>query len=175
MKEIFTVFSKYNARMNEQFYDLAGGLEYSQLTENRGIYFSSVIGTLNHIVVGDITWLKRFSTHPANFNSLEFVRELSQPNALNTIVHEDFVLLRTLRKSLDDCILEFVFEVDEDLLASSLTYTNFKGVQSTKSLSLLMLHFFNHQTHHRGQVSSLFSQMGIDIGVTDLLMEVPNA
>lgn len=161
--------------MNSQFYDLASRLDASQLSSDRGIYFGSIIGTFNHIVVGDIAWLKRFSQHPNNFRSLEFVRKIEKPASLNSIINDDLVQLRQLRNSLDDCILAFSREIDEYALSTNLTYLNFKGVQSTKPLKLLMLHFFNHQTHHRGQVSSLFSQMELDIGVTDLLMEIPNA
>ncbi len=38
----------------------------------------------------------------------------------------------------------------------------------------LVMHFFNHQAHHRGQVTTLLSQTGIDIGVTDLLALIPD-
>ncbi|MEP1445653.1 MAG: DinB family protein [Paraglaciecola sp.] len=174
MKLIFETYAKYNARMNQQFYDLASKLDRTQLNENRGIYFGSIIATLNHIVVGDISWLKRFAQHPLHFTSLELVRELPQPPRLSSIIYDDLVQLHQLRKSLDDCILAYTREIDATALRTSLTYSNFRGVQSTKSLKLLMLHFFNHQTHHRGQVSALFNQMNIDIGVTDLLLEIPN-
>ncbi|MBU3005624.1 DinB family protein [Paraglaciecola arctica] len=174
MKLIFETYAKYNARMNQEFYDLASQLDVNQLSENRGVYFSSIIATLNHIVVGDISWLKRFAQHPLHFTSLDFVRKLTQPPGLRSIVHDDLVQLRHLRESLDKCILAYTREVDAPALSTNLTYSNFRGVQSTKSLKLLMLHFFNHQTHHRGQVSALFSQMNIDIGVTDLLLEIPN-
>ena len=50
-----------------------------------------------------------------------------------------------------------------------LSYKNMSGVDSSRNFGELILHFFNHQTHHRGQVSTLLSQHGIDIGVTDLL------
>lgn len=175
MKQLFEIYANYNQRINNQFYDLAGELDAKQLDEDRGLFFSSVIGTLNHIVVADITWLKRFATHPSNFRSLQFVRSLDQPEKLNAIVHPDLQDLRVLRGQLDQCILSFIRELDEGALMSKLGYTNFKGVQSTKQLGQLLLHFFNHQTHHRGQVSTAFTQLGLEIGVTDLLLEVPNA
>lgn len=173
MKQLFEIYARYNQRINNQFYDLAGELDEQQLNENRGLFFGSIIGTLNHIVVADITWLKRFATHPADFHSLELVRGLPQPDKLNAIIHADLLELRRLRQELDECILSFVNELSADTMAGKLTYKNFKGVQSTRQLSQLLLHFFNHQTHHRGQISTAFTQLGKDIGVTDLLMEVP--
>jgi len=57
---------------------------------------------------------------------------------------------------------------DKDL-QHILHYTNMKGVTAHKQFSKLILHFFNHQIHHRGQATTLLSQAGIDVGVTDLI------
>ncbi|RYF36786.1 MAG: damage-inducible protein DinB, partial [Comamonadaceae bacterium] len=58
-------------------------------------------------------------------------------------------------------------------LASDLTYTSTAGVTSCRSFGALVQHFFNHQTHHRGQVSTLLFQSGVDVGMTDLLAVIP--
>ena len=65
-------------------------------------------------------------------------------------------------------------EVVEDDFDRDLTYTNSKGVVSSRNFSELVSHLFNHQTHHRGQVSALLYQKGADIGVTDFLMDIPD-
>lgn len=161
--------------MNQQFYALARDLNASQLTEDRHVYFGSILGTLNHIMVGDIVWLKRFAQHPVGFQSLDVVRTLETPDSLDATLHKRLMPLSQLRSVLDETIVAFVDELDERALSTNLNYANFKGVQHTKPFSLLLLHFFNHQTHHRGQVSALFSQAGLDIGVTDLLLDIPSA
>lgn len=55
-----------------------------------------------------------------------------------------------------------------------LHYANMKGATADRNFFSLVMHFFNHQTHHRGQVTTLLSQAGIDIGVTDLLVPIPH-
>jgi uncharacterized damage-inducible protein DinB len=75
---------------------------------------------------------------------------------------------------LDAIINAWVREVREEHLAHVLEYTNTKGVVARKRMSSLVLHFFNHQTHHRGQVTTMLSQAGIAFGVTDLLAGIPD-
>ena len=70
---------------------------------------------------------------------------------------------------------QFINELQEIDLSQSLTYTNTKGVSFSKPFSQLLLHLFNHQTHHRGQVTTLLNQMTIDIGETDLLMLIDDS
>jgi uncharacterized damage-inducible protein DinB len=75
---------------------------------------------------------------------------------------------------MDSIIKLFVAELSESVLSEALLYKNTKGVGANKKLAHLIQHFFNHQTHHRGQVSTLLYQQGIDIEVTDLLVNIPN-
>jgi uncharacterized damage-inducible protein DinB len=60
-------------------------------------------------------------------------------------------------------------------LSVVLTYANSKGVVSSKPFFGIVMHFFNHQTHHRGQATTLLSQAGVDVGVTDLMALIPDA
>ena len=75
---------------------------------------------------------------------------------------------------MDAVIIEFTSVVTEKEVASPLIYTNTKWQIFTKNFGYLLQHLFNHQTHHRGQVSTLLHQAGVDVGVTDLLMVIPN-
>jgi len=75
---------------------------------------------------------------------------------------------------MDEVIVRFIAELTDEVLACSLSYRNTKGIEATKNLGLLLLHLFNHQTHHRGQASTLLSQSGVDVGVTDLLVIIPD-
>ena len=83
--------------------------------------------------------------------------------------------LESARIKMDGVIKKFSSELTSKVLSSSLSYNNTKGEPFSKNLGHLIQHFFNHQTHHRGQVSTLINQVGIDIGVTDLLIGIPNA
>ncbi|MGA4492667.1 DinB family protein [Vreelandella venusta] len=85
----------------------------------------------------------------------------------------NFGRLSEHRRWLDQRIIDWVAELSDGDLDVVLSYRNSKGIPANKRYSSLVLHFFNHQTHHRGQVSTLLSQAGVDIGVTDLLVQIP--
>ncbi|MER2492751.1 DinB family protein [Catenovulum sediminis] len=144
------------------------------MSKNRGAFFGSIIGTLNHVLVGDIIWLKRFAEHPSELNSLNYVRTLDKPKSLDTILHHEFEALEITRSKIDLIIKDFTQELSNDVLSSNLTYSNTKGEMFNKNLGYLVQHFFNHQTHHRGQISTLLNQVGIDLGVTDLVARIPS-
>lgn len=174
LKTNFELMADYNQWMNQNIYHAATKLNEQELHLNRGAFFGSILGTLNHIVVGDTFWLKRFAEHPAHFVSLEPIRKLNQPKGLDTVVYDDLAQLTQHRTMMDNAITAFTQELTDEILESTLSYNNSKGLAFNKKLGELIQHFFNHQTHHRGQVSTLFSQAGIDIGVTDLLMRIPD-
>jgi uncharacterized damage-inducible protein DinB len=165
--------ARYNQGLNTQVYDCAARLDAIELARDRGAFFGSILGTLNHLVVGDVVWLKRFAAHPVNFAALEPVRSMAQPAALNQVVETDFGALRSQREMLDRAIVDWVAGLTAADLNLVLDYGNMKGVPARRQLGALLCHFFNHQTHHRGQVTTLLSQTGLDVGVTDLLNILP--
>lgn len=168
------LMATYNQWMNQRLYEAAASLPASELAADKGAFFGSLLGTLNHLAVADTIWLKRFATHPANHLALEPVRQLPAPKALDQLLYPDLAQLENYRAMLDEVILKWAHELHEPELDHVLHYANTKGVVSDKSFFSLLLHFFNHQTHHRGQATTLLSQSGIDIGVTDLLALIPN-
>ena len=174
-KSNFILMAEYNKWMNASIYSAASNLSSMELAKNRGAFFGSIIGTLNHIVVADIIWLKRFATHPKAFTALDSLASKPKPEKLDTLLFSELALLKQERVNLDNTILNFVNQLSEGILASDLNYQNMGGVSYSKCFAHLLLHFFNHQTHHRGQVSTLLSQLGVDLGVTDLLVKIPNA
>ena len=172
--EYVVTMAAYNEWMNAKLYASAGGLSAEALALERNAFFGSIIGTLNHIVVGDTIWLKRFATHPARHPSLDPVRELSDPAALNQCLFSKFDELLARRKKLDALIREWSTELTEADLRHILSYKNMKGVAARKSFAGLLVTFFNHQTHHRGQATTLLSQAGMDVGVTDFIALLPD-
>lgn len=173
LKQHFELLASYNKWMNSKVYEAASQLTTTDLAKDRGAFFGSILATLNHIVVGDIIWLKRFANHPSCLTSLQKVAELPSPISLNQVLFDDFNNLRERRNWLDEQIINWIRELSEADPNYILRYRNTKGVSVSKCYSSLLIHFFNHQTHHRGQVSTLLSQAGLDIGVTDLLVLVP--
>ena len=173
-REYVVAMATYNEWMNAKLYASAGSLSAEALALERNAFFGSIIGTLNHIVVGDTIWLKRFATHPASHSSLDPVRELSDPATLNQRLFSTFDELLERRKTLDALIREWSTELTEEDLRYNLSYKNMKGVAARKSLAGLLVQFFNHQTHHRGQATTLLAQAGMDVGVTDFVALLPD-
>lgn len=168
------LMAEYNEWMNARLYEAAINLPIEKLNANRKAFFGSILGTLNHLVVADTIWLKRFAAHPANYVALDMIRDLPTPTSLDQMLFTDIQSLSEHRKSLDQAIIEWVHSIDEHDLDYVLSYSNMKGIPAQKNFFSLVMHFFNHQTHHRGQATTLLSQVGVDVGVTDLLALIPN-
>lgn len=168
------LMASYNEWMNAKVYAAAQNLTSEELSANKKAFFGSILGTLNHLVISDTIWLKRFAAHPARYPSLEPIRSLPAPGSLDPSLFTDLQSLTEHRIWLDSVITEWSRSIAESDLDFVLHYTNTKGIAADKRFFSLIMHFFNHQTHHRGQATTLFSQAGIDVGVTDLLALVPN-
>ena len=167
------LMASYNASMNTSVYQAARQLPADALGADRKAFFGSILGTLNHLVNADVIWLKRFAGHPAHYPQLDAVRALPDPAGLGAIGFSDIGSLWERRRWLDELILAWTAAIRDADLDHAVHYVNSRGAADKNFFSLLM-HFFNHQTHHRGQASTLLSQQGIDIGVTDLLALIPD-
>lgn len=164
----------YNQWMNAKVYEACGRLSAEQFAAERGAFFGSLLGTLNHLAVADTVWLRRFAAHPAGYAALDEVRGLPQPAALDQKLYTGFAELKAYREKLDRIILDWIATVREPDLDQKLEYRSMKGIAGRKRLGDVLLHFFNHQTHHRGQATTLLMQAGQDVGVTDLLVLIPD-
>lgn len=168
------LMASYNQWMNAKIHQAAARLDAAALRADRGAFFGSVLGTMNHLVVGDRIWLARFATHPRAPEALEPLRQFPLPRSLDEILYDDLEALAQHRVLLDEIICRWAHALSTQDLAHVLRYANSKGVVSTRRFASLLMHFFNHQTHHRGQLTTLLSQAGQDVGVTDLLALIAN-
>lgn len=165
--------AEYNRWMNERLYAAAATLDEAAIHADRGAFFGSLFGTLNHLVVADTLWLKRFATHPTGFTALAPLAHEAAPTALDQPMADTLAALSGHRAWLDAIIADWAALLTEADLDVALAYRNTKGVAATRNFFALLMHFFNHQTHHRGQATTLLSQAGVDIGGTDLLLRIP--
>src|SRR5258706_2323809 len=149
---------RYNAWMNGRLYELCAQLPDSERKKDAGAFFKSIHGTLNHRLLGDRIWLGRFIGQP--FAAPSLAQEL----------YADFSELRAQRAATDAAISTWVSTLKEEDLSGTLTFMSIVNpTQRQYPLAFAVAHFFNHQTHHRGQLTTLLSQRGIDPGITDLL------
>src|SRR5690606_40938261 len=93
-----------------------------------------------------------------------------KPNSLNEILIPNFSSMYEHRKRLDATIQDWTVSLSPADLDGILRYRSIKGIAAAKPLRAVLQHFFNHQTHHRGQATTLLSQLGKDVGPTDLLL-----
>ena len=166
--------AEYNQLMNQRIFDAASNLSHQTLFENKDAFFKSIMATLNHIMIGDILWFKRFSKHPSDYSSLKKMEAFVQADKLDQILYDDIAVFYKERKILDRIIVKFCNELKEEDINNVLNYINFKKEHHCKRFGYLILHVFLHQIHHRGQVTTLLSQENIDFGDTDIPEIVPD-
>jgi len=143
--ERYRTLAGYNRWANNRLYAVAERLSPEQYTTDQGAFFGSVHGTLNHILVADRIWMHR----------LTGTGDL--PASLDVILCDTFTDLRAARAAQDDRIIAFVAALDEPALSRVLHYTNSSGANFAQRLDNVLDHFFNHQTHHRGQAHALLT------------------
>ena len=158
------VLARYNRWMNEKLIAVCVNLTDEQRKQNCGAFFKSIHGTLNHLLVADRVWMGRFTGTVLEPGELGpgGIRSLDQE------LYESFEELREQRKKMDAEIEQWVAALSPEQLAAPLRYLR-QGVMWDFPLWWSLAHLFNHQTHHRGQVTTLLMQAGQDPGVTDLL------
>src|SRR4051812_48745194 len=148
-----TTMARYNAWMNARLYALCATIDDAERRRDRGAFFKSIHSTLNHVVYGDLAFLSRFTGDPA------------EVPPLGVDLYPDFESLRAVREALDARIEAWSATLDPEWLATDPTYTTkVDGRTRTLPRLLMVTHLFNHQTHHRRQLTTLLSQLGLDIG-----------
>ena len=151
----------YNAEMNERLYGAAARLDDSVRRADRGAFWHSIHETLCHLVWGDQIWMSRFD---------EWEKPALSSKGGSDMIH-GFDDLRSARKLADGKILDWASRVDDAWLAQDLTwFSGAAGREITMARGILVVHFFNHQTHHRGQAHALVTAAGEKTGDTDLFL-----
>lgn len=156
--ELFRMQAEYNRWMNERLYSVCAGMSEAERKRDLGAFFRSIHGTLNHLLLADCVWLGRLKKR--TFPAISLGQEL----------YADFDELRAQRAETDTALADLVQGLRLDDLAGMVRYTSIaSGKASALPRGVVLTHVFNHQTHHRGQVTALISRLGYDVGVTDLI------
>ncbi|KZS54559.1 putative damage-inducible protein DinB [Rhizobium sp. BK077] len=159
----YRMFAAYNRWANTQVYAAAAELSDADFRSNRGAFFGSLHRTLNHLLVADRIWMKRFTGAG------------EAPTTLDAVLFEDLDTLAAARKAEDERIIAWTSMLDEKTLAGDFTYvTVVQPVEITQPLSAAVAHFFNHQTHHRGQCHMTLTALGKPSLTLDLIYFLRN-
>ncbi|MGB0696884.1 MAG: DinB family protein [Rhodospirillaceae bacterium] len=159
----FQTLARYNAWANAKIYASVASLQEEDIARPRHAFFGSILGTLNHLLVGDIMWLNRLG-EPASGEK--------KPAGLDDVLYEDFPELRRRRTAMDSHIIGVVDGMDpERINTGSIQYETLSlpGVKLETPVSLVLTHLFNHGTHHRGQVHDQLSQTTVAPPPLDLV------
>jgi uncharacterized damage-inducible protein DinB len=149
MKHHFDMLAAYNGWANERLFDAAAKLADADYRADRGAFFGSVHATLNHLLVADRIWMRRFTGAGPTYSRLD------------VIVCDDFGSLRAERGAEDARIAAWIDTLDEKALASTFAYRTIVDPREvTQPLAPALAHLFNHQTHHRGQIHALMTGIG---------------
>ncbi|MEK0086078.1 DinB family protein [Benzoatithermus flavus] len=157
MQQHFSTLARYNRWANRRLYEAVAALPDADYRREMGAFFGSLRGTLNHLLVADRIWLQRITG------------EGTSPARLDEILHDDFPSLREARAAEDERIIRVVDGLGEERLAGTFGYRNLKGQAFEQELAPVLAHFFNHQTHHRGQAHTLLTQLGRAAPELDLI------
>jgi uncharacterized damage-inducible protein DinB len=154
----YRMFGHYNAWANKRLYDAAAKLSPEQYRTDGGAFFKSVHGTLNHLLATDRIWMQRFTG------------EGDAPTRLDAILFETFDGLRAAREAEDRRIVDFVDRLDDARVAGTIKYRRVSSPEEfEQELAPALAHWFNHQTHHRGQVHTLLTGLVGEAPELDLL------
>ena len=160
------LMAEYNAEMNRRLYAAAAHLTDAERKADRGAFWHSIHGTFTHILWGDTQWMSRFDGWAKP--------EVGQKQSAGMV--DDFATLRARRVRADADISAWADRVDDAWLAQDLVwFSGSAGKEMQARKGPLVVHFFNHQTHHRGQAHALLTACGQDTGDTDLFLVVPSA
>jgi uncharacterized damage-inducible protein DinB len=159
MKPMFEMLAGYNEWANRRLYDAAAGLADADYRADHGAFFGSVQGTLNHLLVGDRVWMHRFTG------------EGPLPTRLDEILYENFDGLRAAREAEDERITAYIDSLAPSDLDRTIRYRTISNpADIEQELKLALLHVFNHQTHHRGQVHCLLTRITDAAPSLDLIL-----
>lgn len=160
------MMAAYNAEMNRRLYDAAANLTDEQRRADRGAFWSSIHGSLVHLLWADCQWMSRFDGWD----------KPGVPIKQSASMIEDFTALRRRRIEADAAIEAWAGRIDDAWLAEDLVwFSGAAGREMRRAKGKLLVHFFNHQTHHRGQVHAMLTACGQQTGDTDLFLVLPDA
>lgn len=170
----YRLLARYNRWINERLYAACEALTDEARKQERGAFFGSIHHTLGHVVLADQVWLRRFAQCGVD-NGITFaslgsdVLDMPEAYTLDMVLFEDWADLKAKREQLDAAIEQWVADMPDAYPQFTMRYANSKGVQREHAAWKGITHFFNHQTHHRGQAGTLVTQAGGTVGVTDLI------
>jgi uncharacterized damage-inducible protein DinB len=149
VKSHFSMMARYNAWANTRIYTMAAALPDESYRREVGVFFKSLHGTLNHLLVADRIWMRRLTG------------EGTHPDQLNAVLFEDLASLHSARTAEDQRLVDYIERLSEADFENELRYQTMNGTPRRQPVREVLAHLFNHQTHHRGQAHAVLTLVGV--------------
>ncbi|MCG9582198.1 DinB family protein [Vibrio tubiashii] len=169
----FRMLALYNQRMNQQLLSVCEQLSSQQLNQETHSFFPSVMAHWNHILFGDLIMLQRLVTNQIHRLTPQQVNALPIAKAVDDTFVTSIEELKALRSLVDQIYIDMTKNFTVETCAKTVVYITTEGGEMKRNVGEFCQHIFNHQTHHRGQLTAILAQLGCDFGCTDLPIIVP--
>ncbi len=169
----FRMLALYNQRMNKQLLGVCQNLTVEELHQDTQAFFPSIMAHWNHILFGDLIMMQRLVANNLVEIDTELLKQLPKSKSVHDTFANTLEELIPLRDLVDKIYIKITEGFDAERCSAIVRYTTTEGQLIERTVGEFCQHVFNHQTHHRGQLTCLLSQKGLDFGCTDLPMIVP--
>ncbi len=173
MKELFVFLAKYNKQTNKTMFQILEKMPAEQVTRDMKGFYKSILGTLNHLTMADINWTRRITGAIKELSPIAATLPTVQAKAPTDVVWKTLAELKAIRTDIDEKIARMVELLPEKTYTAKITYKNYKGEEQTKLAWHMLMQVFNHETHHRGTVSVLLDQLGVENDYSSVLAVEP--
>ncbi len=159
--EYCSVMARYGRWQNQSLVSAADALPEAARNADRGAFFGSIAGTLNHLLWGDLIWMSRFDGGAAPSGGID----------TSAALIPDWQMFQARRSEVDARIVKWADLLDQAELAGDLVwFSGALNAKVTKKKALCVAHMFNHATHHRGQIHAMLTAAGARPDDTDLFI-----
>ena len=177
MTDATRLVARYNAHADRLLFELLDGIDPDLITRPAGSYFVSILGLLNHTLLAGLTWMVRFRDGGIDLPALQDpILEFEHPG-WHSLLFDTYAATRDCQNDLDRLFIRLTGEWDDAGCATPFSYTTSHGESHRRRAGEVLLHVFNHATHHRGQISQILDGQGIEHDYSNLasiLDEVPD-
>jgi len=165
----FTLLARYNRAANEALVGFLDKLPPAELCKPRGSYFGSIQGILDHVIMCDLNWLRRFREVFPKAEPLNRPRLSPPGHAWTVFEFPDYAEFRRERAKVDAIFADFTESAETARFGEVLAYSDSHGIARRYYFRDALDHVFNHQTHHRGQVSQILDELGVEHDFSNLI------
>jgi len=169
MKELLKLMAQYNQASNKALYGILEDQDSIPITQDAKSYFGGILGLLNHILVADLDWLTAYRNGNLDLPILNSpVLDFKHPG-WGKILHDNLPNLWEHRQSADNLLIHFIEGTPSKLLEGDIDIANPSGKVYTFPFGKILMHLFNHQTHHRGAIAQILDASGVENDYSNLL------